>query len=352
MSENEKNEESVMISLDALLADDPSLSSVKGSSTEELKSSISEANNKINQSELDRVGLSDTGPRGAPISSAALPVQKLNLSEKRSSPFMQVILYSFLCLTLIAGGVIIGKMLTIKDQDGAQSPPGMMKPPVQNQVAVAPTASVKKTNTVTKKSVDQKPVETKEESTKVAATRSKQSSKLSNTTTKSKRTKKKRSTKRSTRSTKTAVAQAPKPDPTPAAPPKSVATPKPKQTEASSLLAGLNRKGSAPNRPIVGSSAPKPVSNLPEKLSKRDVLNVLRKNQGSVKACAQHADPGTRIKVRLVIEPSGQVGEAALFEPSSKKGSPLEACVVKRVKRFRFPKFGGAPMNIKLPFVL
>ena len=92
--------------------------------------------------------------------------------------------------------------------------------------------------------------------------------------------------------------------------------------------------------------------NLPKKLSRRDILSTLRKNQRSVNKCKAHVKEKTKVNVRIVIESSGKVSKASVLEPAAVKGTPLETCMVGRVKQFVFPKFNGKSMSIKMPFLL
>ncbi|MCB9548641.1 MAG: AgmX/PglI C-terminal domain-containing protein [Myxococcales bacterium] len=77
----------------------------------------------------------------------------------------------------------------------------------------------------------------------------------------------------------------------------------------------------------------------------------MKQNAGKIRGCkAQDPTASGTVMVSLVIEKSGQVGQATASGPY--KGKPVGDCVEQQVKSFRFPAFSGEPMRINMPFGL
>jgi len=93
---------------------------------------------------------------------------------------------------------------------------------------------------------------------------------------------------------------------------------------------------------------------LPDTLDKSTVLAVIKRGLPKIKKCAQ--EQGSRDRSRVVkkiilgftIERNGQVTDVSVG-PEKVKGSYLEACVKRAVKKWRYPKFFGESIKIKLP---
>jgi predicted Zn finger-like uncharacterized protein len=121
--------------------------------------------------------------------------------------------------------------------------------------------------------------------------------------------------------------------------------------ELDGLLGGL---GKAPKRttPAARNSgaaaAPDPM--LPAKLSRAQILSVVRKNAGSIRSCSQ-SDPSARgtVRVKMVIGSSGRVSSARVDGPPF-RDTPVGNCVESKVKRFRFPQFSSDNMRLTMPF--
>jgi len=84
-------------------------------------------------------------------------------------------------------------------------------------------------------------------------------------------------------------------------------------------------------------------------LSKSDVQRVIRKNFGKVRTCSRGADKKGKLKIRFTIKGSGRVSGVRVAS-SSFKGTRVGACVVKVVKGFKFPAYGGKPIPVTYPF--
>ncbi|MCB9545043.1 MAG: zinc-ribbon domain-containing protein [Myxococcales bacterium] len=128
--------------------------------------------------------------------------------------------------------------------------------------------------------------------------------------------------------------------------------------EVDDLLGSLdgNRSAKAPARndaPVAannGGGGSDPM--LPEKLSRQQILLVVKQNAGGIRSCkSQDPSASGTVMVSMVIDRSGSVSSANV--PSGPfKGTPVGGCVEQKVKGFRFPQFRGEPMRINMPFGL
>lgn len=149
-----------------------------------------------------------------------------------------------------------------------------------------------------------------------------------------------------------AAAAAPTPPPTPARvePP----PPKPKEnSEVDDMLSALD--GDKPSGGGGGGASPiAPVADpmLPESLSRRQILTVVKRSAGAVRKCkAQPPGASGTVMVKMQIAPNGSVTSAEVAG-GPVKGTAQGNCVERTVKAFRFPQFGGDPMQINLPFAM
>lgn len=144
---------------------------------------------------------------------------------------------------------------------------------------------------------------------------------------------------------KPALAAAPK-----AAAKKPVPAPRKATAEVDSLLDGLG-SGGKPARRAPGRPAAAVLNDptLPDKLSKAQILRVVRSNASKVSACKRAGASGT-VKVVMVIGRSGRVTSAS--PGGTFAGTPAGVCVAAKVRTFRFPQFSGDPMRINMPFRL
>ncbi len=102
-----------------------------------------------------------------------------------------------------------------------------------------------------------------------------------------------------------------------------------------------------------GGSAKKDVK---EKLDRNDVLNTVKSNFGSIKACADAYSRGggklpPKLIAKWVIKPSGFTEAQEMATPEL-KGTPVDGCVVAAIKKWRFPEFasgGGLPVTFPFP---
>lgn len=101
------------------------------------------------------------------------------------------------------------------------------------------------------------------------------------------------------------------------------------------------------------STAAVPEPDLPDQLDDSDVLKVLRSHRGDVRRCLDKQaskDPslGGTMTVELLIRRSGRPKGVRVQEDKFKR-SAAGTCMVAAVKRWRFPKFSGAPMPLDFP---
>jgi hypothetical protein len=90
---------------------------------------------------------------------------------------------------------------------------------------------------------------------------------------------------------------------------------------------------------------------LPAKLSRRQIIAVVRKNAAAVRQCnTLEPKTGGRVDVSMLIKRNGSVESAKVV--SAQKGTPMGNCVERKVKVFRFEAFSGPPMRLKMPFSL
>jgi hypothetical protein len=95
--------------------------------------------------------------------------------------------------------------------------------------------------------------------------------------------------------------------------------------------------------------APKPVKLTPELIAES-----VKKGGAEVRKCIERhrtdlkPDEG-HVDVRMTIELSGEVKHAEVMSEGL-KGTAFEACVLKEVKRLRFPRHVGPVPTIKVPF--
>jgi TonB family protein len=101
----------------------------------------------------------------------------------------------------------------------------------------------------------------------------------------------------------------------------------------------------------VGGSAANASGELPKKV----IQDYIRRKMGAIKACYQkglqsNPDLQGTVKVKFLIQPSGQVGGAKI-EDSSLGNASVEDCVMSNVKSWRFPQAkGGGSTTVVYPF--
>lgn len=130
-----------------------------------------------------------------------------------------------------------------------------------------------------------------------------------------------------------------------------------KSDEVDDLLGNLDGGGGG-RKARGGPATPQPASGggndplVSEKLSKNQILQVVRQNAGKISGC-KSLDPNASgtVKVTIVINRNGSVGSAAIAG-GPLKGTPVGRCVEDKVRGFRFPQFSGDSMRINMPFRL
>jgi hypothetical protein len=158
------------------------------------------------------------------------------------------------------------------------------------------------------------------------------------------------------------------PAPARPAPPAAAARPRPKPKarrrgrrggdEVDDLLGALDGAGGGGRKPARGrrpaaatpAGGSDPSAMLPERLSRSQILTVVRKNAAQVRKCAGEGVSGI-VKVRLSIQSTGRVSSPKVVNQAF-KGTSVGNCVEAKVRSFRFPQFSGSAMSITLPFSL
>lgn len=136
----------------------------------------------------------------------------------------------------------------------------------------------------------------------------------------------------------------PPPQPAPTPPPKPAAT-----SEVDDMLSALDGKPSGGGSQTA-QAQPTTDPMLPERLGRRQILTVVKRNAGAVRKCKSQA-PGqaTTVTIKMQIAGNGTVS-AADVAGGPLKGTAQGNCVERTVKVFRFPQFSGPPMQINMPF--
>jgi eukaryotic-like serine/threonine-protein kinase len=98
---------------------------------------------------------------------------------------------------------------------------------------------------------------------------------------------------------------------------------------------------------------PKPLPSKPVKLTPQLIQEVVVK-KGEVKRCLDRhrtdlKEQQGQVTVSMTVEPSGEVKNPAVVTPGL-GGTGLEGCVLKEVKRMRFPKIIGSAASFKVNF--
>lgn len=116
-----------------------------------------------------------------------------------------------------------------------------------------------------------------------------------------------------------------------------------------SNLDGGGRKAPARNTARAAQPAAAADPMLPAKLSKSQILSVVRRNASKIRGC-KSKDPNAsgNVMVQMVIGKNGRVSSAKSKSPYA--GTPIGSCVEGKVKTFRFPQFSGDAMRINMPF--
>ena len=126
---------------------------------------------------------------------------------------------------------------------------------------------------------------------------------------------------------------------------------KAKGDEVDDMLAALDGKTppSGGRSKIATPASPAAEPALPHSLSRQQILSVV-KNARKISSCKQH-DPNAKgtVTVNMVIGRNGQVTRAAIVS-GNMKGTPVGKCVERAVRSYRFPAFRGDPMTINMPF--
>jgi predicted Zn finger-like uncharacterized protein len=98
------------------------------------------------------------------------------------------------------------------------------------------------------------------------------------------------------------------------------------------------------------------VPNLPAGLTQAAVFEVISANSRAMSLClAESVRKGEKLtgkmEIELTIEATGRVTEANISS-SALRSTVMAACVLRRVKGWRFPRFAGEPVTVVYPYIL
>ncbi len=127
-------------------------------------------------------------------------------------------------------------------------------------------------------------------------------------------------------------------------------------SEVDDLLGALDGSGGGSKSRAASPAAASPAPSggdplLPEKLTRRQILTVVKRNARTITACKGDSGASGTVPVELVIGRAGRVTSAKV-KSGPQKGTEVGACIERKVRAFRFPAFAGDPMRIVMPFAL
>ena len=127
---------------------------------------------------------------------------------------------------------------------------------------------------------------------------------------------------------------------------------KPAGDDLDSLIDGvIGKQANTPKKKKPARAAASPLApGLPEKLGEGQIRTSMKKIMGRVQACYDKYQVEGNARVKLTITPAGKPSKVSI--KGKFFGTDTGSCVVKAVKKARFPRFSGKPMTIRYPFLL
>lgn len=346
---NQRNENSVLFSLDSLAADVESSNRPKVSNT-----GGSEASGLIDISALSSLGgpapggddpFGSSGMAPAPLTGAA-PVQPLVAPSSGSNTGLVVALVVIILLLLGGGGAVA--WFVMQDDEKPEKPEVAASDtptkvsvggPTEAEKAAAQQAAIEKA--VAERLAAEKAAEKgKDAGTEDGADDGEDDGeKVASAKPKAGRRARSRRGASKPAASKPA---SPKPEASkPAA--RKPAAKKESTSEVDDLLGALDGSGGGSKSRAAAPAAAAPAASgdplLPEKLTRRQILTVVKRNARSITTCKEGTDA------------SGTVTSATV-KSGPQKGTPVGSCIERKVRAFRFPQFSGDPMRIVMPFAL
>lgn len=100
----------------------------------------------------------------------------------------------------------------------------------------------------------------------------------------------------------------------------------------------------------------KATSEVKEKLSRDDVLGTVNANKAAILKCANAFSNGggklpPKLMAKWTIKASGFTENVEMASPEL-KGTPVDACVVSAIKKWRFPEFRSGEIPVTFPFAI
>ncbi|MGF1468383.1 MAG: AgmX/PglI C-terminal domain-containing protein, partial [Sandaracinaceae bacterium] len=91
-------------------------------------------------------------------------------------------------------------------------------------------------------------------------------------------------------------------------------------------------------------------------LSAEQIMRVVRRNFAQVRYCYENElqrqpNLGGRIEIRWRVARNGTVSSARVGS-SSLRNARVEGCIVRQVRRWRFPEPDGGEVDVNFPFIL
>ena len=357
MSGDDKNEQSVMLSLDDILGGDPKLS---GGTLEEKLEAAKQASalDPVPEPDiLEQAGLVERGEQTM-VLRPQVGLHRLEIKERRAPSWLVATATLLGGGLLVAAGIFFGRQ--VREQELSQEQHALLESLQKLQQSPPSTPSAPAAASATPGAPTPTPAAAAAAGAATAATEAPTGAEGATTAAPAANTASPATTtgetaegggrratssastrprRRSSSSRRSQRRPAPSATPSPPPPPPAAAPPPPPPPSASALSRLRQSRGGG------GSAGGN------ERLTATQLREVLRQRRSSLNSCKRPT--GTeRIVFRVIIDPSGRVGNAQVVEPSSHRNSPQGLCGISQLRRWRFPSFSGSPMRVKFPFQL
>ncbi|MCB9526729.1 MAG: AgmX/PglI C-terminal domain-containing protein [Myxococcales bacterium] len=97
------------------------------------------------------------------------------------------------------------------------------------------------------------------------------------------------------------------------------------------------------------------VERLPEQLTRGQISGLIGRNKAGLQACYQRqlkrdsSMRGVKLQLKFTVQRDGRATDVEL--PRRFDNTVLKTCLTSLVRRWRFPRFTGAPMPVEYPLV-
>lgn len=351
MAGKERNENSVLISIDDLTASAPN-QAAPGAGPGRDESGLIDLQGLENAGLVGRKGGDVDSPSSAP---GFEPSSTLRVTPARQGPGVGLIVGVALgTILVLGGGVVLG--IKFFGGDAANTAAGAVAAgtavPSGAPSAAVPSGPTSVATAGTEAAPASGPASAPESVAAAAGSTPESDAEEADDDKANGKTPAKPSRPSGTRPTKRTTASAPV-APTTSASRAMAATAEPpkRNSEVDDMLGALEGRGTSQNGKKTDTQLP-PDPTLPPSLSRQQIMSVVTRNAAGVRKCSQEVGGGSGTAVvEMVINASGNVTEANVVG-GELKGTPLGDCVSRKVKVFRFAQFNGDSMRIKMPFRL